>query len=350
MTNKLKVAVVFNETITDYPQRNDIKAADLGFKPYFDIEESNPLEEFESLVTVLNKIGFDAYSINILDNIEVLIEELNNRKPDIVFNFIEIYNDNARLEMNVAGVLDILQIPFTGSGPVVLANCQNKTFVKRLLKSAGLPTPDFLFFDKNNFEFDNCLNFPLIVKPAFEDASTGIENESIVADEQALITRLKYVYTEHDQSALVEEFIDGRELNVSIMGNENPVVFPISEIDFSKMPKNFFNIVSYQAKWEPEHEAYHKTRPICPAKLPKEVTEKVKEIALKAYKLMEVRDYARVDIRLTKDFKPYILEVNPNPHIDEGVGFMRSADAYGLPYEEALRKIIMLAYERKVNN
>ena len=346
MENKLKVAVIFNETVTDYGQKEEIKTSGLGFRPYFDIEESNPIEEFEVLVTKLNEIGFEAYSLNIQDNIELITEKITEEKPDVVFNFVEIFNDNARLEMNVAGVLELMQIPYTGSGPITLANCQNKTFVKRLLKSAGLPTPEFILFEKDNYNYDGSLNFPLIVKPAYEDASTGIENESIVNDEISLQERLKYIYTEHNQPALVEEFIDGRELNVSIMGNENPVVFPISEIDFSKMPGELYHIVSYQAKWEPEHIAYHKTRPICPAKLPKGVTAYVQEIALKAYKLLEVRDYARVDIRLSKDNKPYILEVNPNPHIDEGVGFMRSAEAYGLPYEEALKRIIMLAYER----
>lgn len=347
MTNRIKVAIVFNETVTDYPEKVETKVSDLGFKPYFDMEETNPIEEFDNLEAKLNEIGFETRSINIKDNIEVLIDSLTKNKPDVVFNFIEIYDDNAKLEMNVAGVLDLLQIPFTGSGPIVLANCQNKTLVKRILKSAGLPTPNYLFFEKGNFKYDNSLEFPLIVKPAFEDASTGIENESIVNDTETLLSRLDYVYSEYTQPALVEEYIDGRELNVSVMGTNDPIVFPISEIDFSKMPKNLFRIVSYQAKWEPENEAYHKTRPICPARLPKEITKLVQDIALKAYKLMEVRDYARVDIRLSNEMKPYILEVNPNPHIDEGVGFMRSAESFGLSYEETLKKIIMLAYERK---
>ena len=134
------------------------------------------------------------------------------------------------------------------------------------------------------------------------------------------------------------------------MGDKRLKVLPISEIDFSRMPDHLYNIVSYQAKWDPQHESYHKTIPKCPSKLPKKVEERAKAIALKAFKVMGCRDYARVDIRLSKDKKLYVLEVNPNPDLTDGAGFMRSAGAAGLSYAQALKKIIMMALRRSGNS
>jgi D-alanine-D-alanine ligase len=144
----------------------------------------------------------------------------------------------------------------------------------------------------------------------------------------------------------VEEYIDGRELNVAVIGDKNPVALPISEIDFSEMPVHLHNIVSYQAKWDPNNEAYHKTIPICPAKLPPEIERAAKNIALKAFNIMGCRDYARIDIRLSKDNQLYVLEVNPNPDLTEGAGFLRSTEAAGYSYVQTLEEIIKFALAR----
>jgi D-alanine-D-alanine ligase len=158
--------------------------------------------------------------------------------------------------------------------------------------------------------------------------------------------RCEYILNEFHQPVIVEEFIDGRELNVSILGSEEPFVLPTSEVDFSSMPDSFNNILTYQAKWEPRHETYHRTIPICPARLSKRVEKRIKEIALRAFQIMGCRDYARIDLRLDRKNNPFILEVNPNPHLSEGMGFMRSAEAYGLSFSQTLRKIVEFALRR----
>ncbi|MGE5436638.1 MAG: D-alanine--D-alanine ligase family protein [Syntrophothermus sp.] len=348
MKEKLKVAVVFNEAHPDFYQKHgSLDEKDLGFIPYFEVDDMNPIEEYELMAQKLAKFGYDAYTVNIKDDLNILINDCKEHNPDVIFNFVELFNDNARHEMNVVGVIDLLRIPFTGAPPIVLANCQNKTLAKKILNAEGISTPNFKFYEISEYDNPIGLKYPLIVKPAFEDASVGIENESIVYNVKNLNKRLTYVYSELNQPALVEEFIDGRELNVAVLGDKDPQALPISEIDFSAMPNHLHNIVSYQAKWDPKHEAYHKTIPICPAKLPKEIELKAKEIAVQAFKTMECRDYARVDIRLSKDNELYVLEVNPNPDLTESAGFMRSAEATGMTYEEALSKIIELAYERR---
>jgi len=160
------------------------------------------------------------------------------------------------------------------------------------------------------------------------------------------LMRIELVMHKFTQPALIEEFIEGRELNIAVFQDQGTRVLPISEIDFTEMPDNLQNIVTYQAKWDPQHESYHKTIPICPAILPKAVEKKAKEIAIQAFNVMGCRDYARVDVRLSKDNELFVLEVNPNPDLTEGAGFMRSAEAAKMSYGMALKKIVMLAYER----
>jgi D-alanine-D-alanine ligase len=348
MKDKLKVAVVYNEANPEfYVKQPDYLTKELPFSPYFEVENFTPMEEYELLASRLNKIGINAYTLNIKDDIEILISDLKKHKPGVIFNFIELFKDNSRLEMNVVGLLELLGIPYTGAPPMALANCQNKALAKRMLNAIGIKTPKFAIAKMVDKKYAKGLEFPLIVKPAFEDASVGIENDSIVENHKQLNKRVEYVLDNFLQPALIEEFIDGRELNVAVMGGKNPTTLPISEIDFKEMPDTLFNIVSYQAKWDPHHEAYHKTIPVCPAILNKRIENKAFSIALKAFQAMGCRDYARVDMRLDKQNELYVLEVNPNPDLTEGAGFMRSAEAAGYTYESALKKIISFAWARR---
>ncbi|WP_290660928.1 MULTISPECIES: ATP-grasp domain-containing protein [Ignavibacterium] len=342
----LKVAIVYNEPHPELYKIPSKKQETTDFEPYFEVEKITPMEEYDLMAERLSKAGFSAYSLNIKDNIFSFIEDYTKNKPDVVFNFIEIYKDKPYLEMNVVSLYELLGVAYTGAPPMALANCQNKQLAKRILASEGILTPSFTFFDKLQKEYKHNLKYPLIVKPAFEDASVGIENSAIVNDGKSLKKRIEFVFAHFKQPALCEEYIDGRELNVAVLGDVTPAALPISEIDFSQMPDHLYNIVSYQAKWDPFHEAYHKTIPVCPAKLPKRVETHAKEIAVKAFRIMGVRDYARVDMRLSKDNKLYVLEVNPNPDLTEDAGFMRSSKAAGYSYVKTLSKIILFAHKR----
>ncbi|OGU54556.1 MAG: D-alanine--D-alanine ligase [Ignavibacteria bacterium RBG_13_36_8] len=343
----MKVAVVFNEA---YPEIMDEYQTempkDLGFKPYFDITQSDPIAEYETLAKSLRKVGFEAYILNILDNVNIFLRDYEKNKPDVVFNLVEIYKDKPNLEMAFAGLLDLMKIPYTGAPALALGTCQNKTLTKRILSSKGIRTARYKYIKKPQKVYRLGLRYPLIVKPSFEDASVGIENESVVKNHKQLKNRIEYVIQYFQQPVLVEEYIRGRELNIAVFGHKRLKVLPISEIDFSKMPENLYNIVSYQAKWDPLHEAYHKTIPICPAKLPKKIKEEAENIAIECFKTMGCRDYARVDMRLSKDKKLYVLEVNPNPDLTEDAGFMRSAKNAGYSYRRTLKMIVEMALER----
>jgi D-alanine-D-alanine ligase len=343
---KIKVAVIYNEAHPELYKVPESKEKKGEFTQYFEIENQTPMEEYEYIAKSLKRTGLETYTLNIKDDILTLVDHIRDKKPDVIFNFIEIFKDREKLEMNIVGLYELMGVPYTGAPALCLANCQNKVLAKRLLKVNKIKTPDFAYFYSKSKNYKHNLQFPIIVKPSFQDASVGIENESIVHNQRQFNKRVNYVLDNFNPPVLVEEFIEGRELNVAVMGDKKLKVLPISEIDFTKMPDHLHNIVSYQAKWDPYHEAYHKTIPKCPARLPKKVEAKAKQIALEAFRVMDCRDYARVDIRLAKNKELYVLEVNPNPDLTEGAGFMRSAEHSGLSYARALKKIALLAYER----
>lgn len=348
MSSKVSVAVLYNQVGEDeYELMRKQSPVELDFKPEFKMDVATVQEEIAALVKGLRKAGFRAYAVNVEDRFEILYQVLTRRKPDAVFNLIEFFNDDPRQEFLVAGLYDLLRIPYTGAPPFTLALCQRKASTKRLLLANGIRTPRFKVMEEGRpILRRHGLHYPLIVKPVREDASAGIDDSAVVEDRDKLHERVRFVWQEFKQPALVEEFIDGRELNVAILGNHPPKVLPIAEMDFSELPPHLRNIVSYDAKWNPRHESFHKVYPICPAKLPKRVEQRVKEVSLTAYKLMGCRDYARIDIRLDKHNHPYVLEVNPNPDLTEGVAFMESAQKGGLSFSMTLRKIVEEALRR----
>ena len=297
----MKVAVVFNEVNPEIYQSQKVRTKDLDFKPVFGIGENNPISEYEYMAKSLTKAGYEAYTLNIMDNLQLFIKDYEKNKPDVVFNLVELFKDQPRLEMSFTGILELLGIAYTGAPPMALGTCQNKTLTKRILGSLSIRTPRYKIIKNMEHSFRLGLRYPLIVKPALEDASVGIDDNAIVYNVDTLKKRVEYVFNSFNQPALVEEFILGRELNVAVFGDRDPKVLPISEIDFSKMPDNLHPIVSFQAKWDPQHEAYHKTIPICPAQLSDETRTEAESMALQCFRTVGCRDYARVDMRLSKE-------------------------------------------------
>ncbi|MDP3582401.1 MAG: D-alanine--D-alanine ligase, partial [Ignavibacteria bacterium] len=269
----MKVAVVYNEAMPEIYQRPISKSKNVEFTPHFSLDAPDPISEFGFIATSIQKAGYEAYTLNIMDSLTTFIKDYDKNKPDVVFNLVEIFNDQPRLEMHFTGLMELMGVAYTGAPPMALGTCQNKTLTKRILSTLGIRTPHYKILKDMKKSFRLGLHYPLIVKPAWEDASVGIDDNSIVYNVEALKKRVEYVLNSFKQPALIEEFIVGRELNVAVFGDKELKVLPISEIDFTAMPKNLHPIVSYQAKWDPMHEAYHKTVPICPAPLTKKVRE-----------------------------------------------------------------------------
>jgi len=314
---------------------------------YVDLSEIGVLKEMEDTKAALISLGYKATVFNVDSDIFRLIDYLKEEKPDLIFNLVECVENESMQEMNVASVYELLKIPYTGANPLALGTALNKPRVKELLSYHGIRTPKFQVFPSpNKIVLDDGLAFPLIVKPSREDASVGITDDSVVYDASELKRRVRYIFQEFDQAVLVEQYIDGRELNVAIVGHRKPLVLPISEIDFSGFTEDMHKIVSYDAKWMHGTIAYEGTTGVCPASLPPALEAEIKDIALRCYEIVGCRDYSRIDFRLTKEEIPYVLEVNPNPDISDDAGFARSARAYGFTFAEVVGRIVESAFER----
>lgn len=344
--SKCSVAIVFNHVGEDeFEKLREVDPASLGFKPEYDIHVATVLEEYEEIRKALEREGYEASLLNVEDDVDRLIQLLKNG-PDVVFNLVEYFRENPKLEHMIAGLYELYQVPYTGAPPFALAMCQRKGGTKQLLLANGVPTPRFHLLFKPHLRTRHGLRYPLIVKPAREDASMGVHSSSVVSNQEQLFERIDHAFREFSPPILVEEFIDGRELHVAVLGNDPAEVLPILEYDFSELPPGIPPMITYAAKWEPLKEEFHRVHTICPAKLPKRVEGRVREKALQAYEITNCRDYARIDMRLSKDNKVYVLEVNPNPDLTEGVSFMESAEKAGLSFSETLRRIVEMARAR----
>jgi len=314
-----------------------------------DLSESSFSKEIGKVKKALQENFTEVKSLAIDKNIERTINKLASYSPDIIFNFVESIDGIASYEYCIAALFELLNFQYTGNGPTCLGNCLNKFRTKNILRSFGITTPAAITvkpsdkISEENFR----LNFPVILKLLNEDASIGISEHSVVNDLSKLKKQLRFLHKTYKQDVIIEEFIDGRELNVAVLGGR---VLPISEIRFNGLPEGLPKIVTYDGKWIEESIYYEFTIPKCPAVLDARVKRKVEEIALLAYEAMNCRDYARVDVRLDKNNVPYVIEVNPNPDISTDSGFARAAAASGMTYTDLLSAIANFALIRKQND
>jgi D-alanine-D-alanine ligase len=311
------------------------------------LAEDGIIEEIGAVEEAVRSLGHQCFIIAIRNEILSVIHWLNEIGPDVVFNLCESVYGNTCWEMNIPALLDLFRIPYTGSSPLTLGLCQDKGKVKDILLSQGIPTPRYKIFDRGvNRKNGNI--FPAIVKPLHEDGSLGISKESVVFDDEALRRQIQYVIERYDQPALVEEFVDGRELNVGLLETNGKVkTLPISEIDYSEFPEEVPKICGYEAKWVTESPEYQKSKPICPAPLERAVKKRLEEIAVNVFKIFGCRDYARVDVRLDRNGKIYVLEVNPNPDISPSSGMTRAIKVQGMTYAEFVGGLLEKALQRK---
>ncbi len=314
-----------------------------------DLSENGFSKELGIVTRCLKENFLDVESLPISGNIEKSIAKITEFNPDVIFNFVESVEGVASYEYCLAGVYELLGYNYTGNLPSCLGNCLNKERTKNILRSFGINTPKSLIIRKNEKveEAQFNLKFPVILKLLNEDASIGISEFSVVNDFNSVKERLKFLFATYKQDVIVEEYITGRELNVAVLGANT---LPISEIKFTGLPKGLPKIVTYDGKWVEGSTYYLNTKPSCPAKIPPAVKIKVEQTALAAFQAMNCRDYARVDIRLSKNNIPYVIEVNPNPDISTDSGFARAASAAGLTYSDLLFTIANFALARKLND
>ena len=311
------------------------------------LAEDAIVEEIGAVEEAVRSLGHQCFVMAIRDEIFTVVHWLCEICPDVVFNLCESVYGNTCWEMNIPALLDLFQIPYTGSSSLTLGLCQDKGKVKDILQSRGIPTPRYKIVDRGGNHLSE-YGFPLIVKPLHEDGSLGISKDSVVFDDERLRRQVQYVTEKYDQPALVEEFVNGRELNVGLVETDGKVeVLPISEIDYSEFPGGVPRICGYEAKWVTDSPEYQKSKPICPAPLKEELREKIEQMAVAVFRLFGCRDYARVDVRLDGNDKTYVLEVNPNPDISPLSGMARAVRVRGMSYVEFVEGLLERALQRR---
>lgn len=268
-----------------------------------------------------------------------------------IFNLCEGAFSKSSLEMNVAALFELYGARFTGSGPLALGMALDKGISKDILRMRGVPAPASVVMDSAPEALSAALAFPLIVKPIREDASVGIDSNAVVDTFEALRARVDFIVERYHQPAIVEEYIDGREFNIAVLGNgASKRALPPSEIIFVDFPPDKPRICCYEAKWVEDSPMFRKTVPSCPADVPEALREELHSVAQSAYGIIGCRDYARVDMRLGRDGKIRVLEVNPNPDISSDAGFARAAKAAGLSYADLIEAIVCAAEERHASS
>jgi D-alanine-D-alanine ligase len=298
------------------------------------------------VIEALNKLGHEVRTIGVYEDPGLIIDEVKSHPPDVVFNLTEHFNARSAYDRNVAGLLEMLDLPYTGSGPTGLTLCKNKGMAKEILAYHHIRVPDSAVFPIGAaIRRPKRLRFPLFIKPLQEEASYGISQDSFVENDQAFEERIRFIHERMNQEALAEEFIDGRELYVSILGNDRLHVFPFREVIFAEVPEGRPRFSTFKAKWDDAYRKKWGIQNIFADGLDEEIKRRITEICRKAYRVLRIRGYGRIDLRITPAGEIVLLEANPNPNLEREDEFAQSAMKAGLTYEALIQRILRLAFK-----
>ncbi|HOK04783.1 MAG TPA: hypothetical protein PLN24_05990 [Victivallales bacterium] len=333
MKKKGKVLIIYNE-----PERCEIRN---------DFEaESSVIDSALSISECLSEIGYSCKIIPLSFPLKRFFDIVDEMKPDFIFNLCEGFRGNPKLEMNIAALLELLYIPYTGCSAKTLLLAQDKEKAKIIVKKNDILTPEFqtIFCPEDKINID----FPIFLKPPFEDGSIGISEKSYVRNYKEFKIQTKNLIARFGKPVLAEKYIDGREFNVAIFGNKNEIrVLPPAEIVFKDFPSNKAKIVSYEAKWKENTKFYRNTESHCPAEIPDYISKKLMSLGRKIYKIFEADSYARVDFRLNAKEEIYFLEFNPNPDISPNAGFRKALLAANIDFASFAELLLKISKWRR---
>ena len=332
MKKKLKVLVLF-----DGVQPTPIDA---------DLSEEMKTEEWETeanVMAALKELGHTAEHLAIFDDVDLVRQKMESFQPDVLFNLVEQFKNNPGFDQNIVSLLEMQGVPFTGCGSTGLTLCKHKGISKKILGHHGILTPNFMVVPRGQRSGGpRQLKFPILVKPVKEEASYGISRNSFVQNDEQLRERIAFVHEKYKSDAIAEEYIEGRELYVSIMGNTRLTVLPIRELMFREIPANEPRIATYKAKWDEKYRKRWGLEGQFAEKLDLALVNEIEKMCKDIYRLLTIDGYARIDLRLTAENKPYFIEANPNPHLAADEDFAQSALKAGLKYTELIQAIISL--------
>ena len=348
-TSKLKIAVLYDvpeeEAQAPPPEPEPEKAVRRKTKKKVRHKKKEKHDR-EEIFEALQKLGHEPSYLT-LDGRNQSLMAVAKSNADMVFNLVESYAGDDTKDMNVAAFLDLVGMPYTGSGPHGLFLAQDKSIAKKLFSFHGVNTPFFAMSFKGRLDHAHDVKFPLIVKPVSEDGSIGIDNTSVVDSVKELMEKIHYITEEFESPALIEEYIEGREIYAAILGSyERAESLPLIELDLSKLPKGTPRIAGQDVKFDKETEAYKLTKSAPVEDLDEETTKRLQDTALGAYRACKLRDYGRVDMRLNDKSEIYVIEANPNPWLASGQEFAMAAKKSGRSYTDLIGEIVELARAR----
>ena len=307
---------------------SDVNLATVEWKTEYDV------------TSTLVDLGHEVHIIGVKDDLGVIRQAVDEFKPHIAFNLMEAFHEVGAFDMNVVSYLELLRLPYTGCNPRGMVLSRDKSLSKQLMTYHRIPVPEFTVFRRGMaLKRLRRLQFPLIVKSLTQEASIGIAQASVVDDEVKLKERIEFVHNSIRTDAIVERFIDGRELYVGVIGNERLQVFPVWEMEFAKMPEGVHRIATDRVKWSVKYQKKHGIQ-THEANLSEVVSETIKRLAKRVYRTLNMSGYARMDLRLDSQGRFYVLEANANPQIAFGEDFAESAERAGLDYEKLLQRIL----------
>lgn len=337
----MKVAILYNtfEGYEEYPGAN-AEAASTAKKP-----KKKKKTDLEAISDALRELGHEPETFPI-DGRRQTLTTLARADMDLCFNLVESYAGEDSMEMHFAAFLDLVGKKYTGAGPHGSFLAMDKSIAKMIMRYHDIHTPFSALVDRGRLEHAQDISFPVIVKPAAEDASKGIDASSVVNSLKELFERISYIHDEFDSPVLIEEYIEGREIYAAVIGNAKPEALPLIELDLSKLPEGMPKIAGYEVKFDVNTEAYRKTKSAPARDLDEETTAKIHDAAIGAYRALKLRDYGRIDLRLAANGRMYVIEANPNPWLDPAAEFTMAAKESGRTYTQLIGEIVELALAR----
>ena len=299
----------------------------------------------DEVAETLGKLGHDA-TLHVLDGSVKSLNAIARTDCDLFFNLAESFAGNDTADYCIAAYLELLNKKYTGSGSRGLLYCQDKAVAKKILEFHGIHTPVFARSYRGRLDFSHDLEFPVIVKPAREDGSIGIEFNAVVSSIRELMERIDWLHANFDSPVLIEEYVEGREMYVGVIGNEHPEALPVVELDLSKLPEGTPRIAGAEVKWGKGTRAYRDTKSAVAEDLPEETIAALQQTAVAVYQALELRDYGRIDMRLRPDGRVAVIEANPNPWLASKAEFAMAARKAGRNYTQLIEEITDLALAR----
>ncbi|MFH1267466.1 MAG: D-alanine--D-alanine ligase [Planctomycetota bacterium] len=329
---KLRVLVLMHEDLVPPDSIEDLSDKEIApYKAEFDV------------VAGLESLGHEVRPLGVSDNLGVVRRAILQWKPHVAFNMLEEFHGVAVYDQHVVSYLELMRQPYTGCNPRGLMLAHDKALSKKILTYHRIATPRFTVFPrKTAVKRSRRLSFPLLVKSVSEDASRGISQASIVTSDEKLFDRVEFIHDQVRSDALAEEYVQGRELYLGVIGNQRLETFPVWEMLFTKMPEGMPNIATAKVKWDAEYQKKYGIETRAATNLPSGVGERIAKLCKRVYRLLSQSGYARMDLRLAPNGRIYVIEANPNPNLEYGEDFAESAHTAGIPYEALLQRILNL--------